>query len=91
MFQWPAIERRPTNSPLLGKRCDDVIQDIAPEVFQLLLQHIYTGSQPSEEQILKYGIGLIDASNRYELIRLKMHVEIILVRERMMTIENVSD
>lgn len=79
------------HSPLLGKRCGDVIQDIAPEVFQILLQHIYTGSQPSEEQILKYGKGLIDASNRYELIRLKMQVEGVLVKERMMTIENVSD
>ena len=79
------------HSQLLGNRCGDDIQDVNPEVFQLLLEHIYTGEQPTEERILEHGKGLIDASNRYELIRLKMYVESIIVKKRVMTIENVSD
>ena len=41
--------------------------------------------------ILKYCKDLIDLSNRFEVTRLKMIVENKMVRERIMTKENVSD
>ena len=79
------------HAPLLANHCDGVIDNISPEVFQLILEHVYCGRQPENEDIFKHGKELINASNRYELIELKMAVENVLVRERVMTKENVSD
>ena len=80
-----------THVPLLGNQCKDVIKNITPEVFQLLLEHIYSGNQPTDEMILEHGKALIDAANKYELIELKMIVESVLVRERIITKKNVAD
>ena len=40
---------------------------------------------------MKHGNELISASNKYELVELKMIVENTLVKERIMTKQNVSD
>ena len=80
-----------THAPLLGNHCGGGIKNITAEVFQLLLENIYSGNQPTDDMILKHGKALIDAANKYELIELKMMVENVLVRERIMTYENVSD
>ena len=77
------------NAELLANRCDSDIKDVIPPVFWLLLEHIYSGSYPTKEQIIEYGRQLIDAANKYELISLKMHVENVLVHERIMRKENV--
>ena len=79
------------HAPILANHCDESINDISPEVFLLLLGYIYSGREPIGEPILKHGKALIDAANRYELIELKMLVENVLVRERIMTRENVAD
>ena len=79
------------NAPLLTNHCDSDIQDIIPEVFLLLLEHIYSGCYPPIEHILEHGKEIIDAANKYELISLKIHVENTLVHERIMTKENVVD
>ena len=79
------------HAPILANHRDNTISDITPEIFQLLLEYIYSGNHPEKDQILEHGKALIDAANKYELIELKMHVENVLVRERVMTKENVSD
>ena len=79
------------HAPLLGNHCGGVIKNIKPQVFQLLLEFIYSGQQPTDDMILKHDEALIDAANKYELIELKMMVESVLVRERVMTDENVAD
>ena len=80
-----------TYAPLLANHCDSEIADVSPEIFQLLLEHIYAGNYREGEQVLRYGKELIDAANKYELVELKMHVENVLVRERIITKQNVSD
>ena len=79
------------NAPLLANHCDGNIIDATPEVFQLILEHIYSGRQPTSEKILEHDKELIDTSNKYELTQLKMSVENVLVRERIITNENVVD
>ena len=79
------------HAPLIGNHCSDVIKDIRSDVFQLLLEHIYSGRQPEDADMLKHGKALIEAANKYELVELKMCVENILVRERILNKVNVSD
>ena len=79
------------HAPILASHFDGIINDIKPEVFQLLLEHIYSGNKPTKEDVLEHGKGLIDAANRYELVELKMLVENMLVRERGLTVENVAE
>ena len=88
MIHKPIIK---AHAPILASHFDGTINDIKPEVFQLLLKHIYSGNRPEEEDILKHGKGLIDVANRYELVELKMCVENTLVRERILTTENVAE
>ena len=79
------------HTPILASYCDDTIIDMSAETFQILLEYIYVGRIPTEENILKHGNELISASNKYELVELKMIVENTLVKERIMTKQNVSD
>ena len=44
----------------------------SPEAFQLLLEHIYAGSFPSEEAAIKCGKELINSANKYDLVELKI-------------------
>jgi hypothetical protein len=85
------------NAPLLSEICDQescstvVIYGIAPNVFQHVLEHIYAGVVSQVEFTLDYGKELIDAANRYELVKMKMAVENILVNECIIDAENVSE
>eukprot|EP00956_Cyclotella_meneghiniana_P033527 scaffold96769_cov63-Cyclotella_meneghiniana.AAC.5 len=86
------------NAPVLANQLnqnaqnpDNVIEGILPEVFRLVLMFVYTEFCPSWEEINVHAKELIDAANRYELIELKVDVENVLVRERIMNRENVSD
>ena len=79
------------HAPILANHCGGSINNILPEVFQQLLEHIYSGRPLTEYHILKYGQELIDAANRYELVELKMSVENVLVRERIITTKNVCE
>jgi speckle-type POZ protein len=90
------------SSPILAKYCNRIdglgrkakaksIDDVSPEAFQMILENIYSGNYPTVEDAIKYGKELIDAANKYDLVELKMSVENILVQERVITKENVSD
>ena len=86
------------NAPILAnllnqidQNPDTVVEDTLPEVFHHILRFVYTGISPSRSDMKKFGEELIDAANRYELIELKVDVENVLVRERVMNKENVSD
>jgi speckle-type POZ protein len=67
------------------------IDDISPEVFQMILKHIYSGCYPAIKDAIKCGKELINGANKFELVELKMAVENILVRERVIKEENVSE
>ena len=88
MIHKPIIK---AHAPLLASHCGSSINAIKPEVFQLLLEHIYSGNKPTKEDVLEHGKGLIDAANKYELVGLKMFVENTLVSERVLTVENVAE
>ena len=87
-----------SNAPILAnhlpkstKKSSMVIRGIPAAVFKLMLEFIYTEQYPSDEKVLEHGKELIDAANKYELVDLKMAVEHVLVRVRILTTENVSD
>jgi hypothetical protein len=85
------------NAPILAAYCERnndgtvSIQETTPDVFRQVLENIYTGRLPTVVDVQKRVMELINASNKYELIDLKMAVENILVRERVMTKKNVAD
>ena len=79
------------NSPILANSINGTISSVHPNAFRLLLEYIYSGRVPTDKQIVKHGKDLIDITNRYEIIGLKMFVENGLVRQRIMTKENVAD
>jgi hypothetical protein len=51
----------------------------------MLLEHVYSGCLPLKESVIKHGKELINAANKYELVELKMAVENLLVKERILT------
>ena len=97
------------NAPILSDFLEQqgntgaVIEDIHPEVFHIILKHIYTGVLPEmkkthssnhpymSRKMFCYGKKLINAANRFELTDMKMAVENVLVGERILTRKNVSD
>eukprot|EP00956_Cyclotella_meneghiniana_P016812 scaffold26860_cov62-Cyclotella_meneghiniana.AAC.7 len=87
-----------SNAPILAnhlpkptKKSSMTIQGVREAVFQLMLAFVYAEQYPSDKEMLEHGKELIDAANKYELVDLKMAVEHVLVRERILTTENVSD
>jgi hypothetical protein len=68
-----------------------VISDMNPEVFRLILEHVYSAKTPKDDVILKWGKELLNAANKFELPAMKMHVENRLVQGRIMSKRNVSD
>jgi hypothetical protein len=74
------------NAPTLANLCDGqrhslVINKIHPENFELIMEYIYLGQIPAKDLIVSRGRKLIDAANRYELIKLKIAIENTPVRE----------
>ena len=86
------------NAPMLANHLDQeegknnvIIKDMSARVFKMILAFVYAEYSPTDEEVLENGKELIDAANRYELTDLKMLVEHVLVRERILTTKNVSD
>eukprot|EP00956_Cyclotella_meneghiniana_P006245 scaffold8150_cov69-Cyclotella_meneghiniana.AAC.6 len=77
--------------PKSKKKSSIVIEGISAPVFEMVLAYVYAEQRPSDEEVLEHGDELIDAANRYELVDLKVAVEHVLVRERILTTENVCD
>lgn len=86
-----------TNAPVLanhfgqGTHSNIIVEGISAAIFKSVLVYVYTEQLPSNDQIFKHGKELIDAANKYDLTNLKMAVEHVLVRERILTRENVCD
>ena len=86
------------SASLLADYCkQDAIKDMDPNVFQMILKHVYSEYLPDDNEVLANGkelitVGkdLIDAANRFELTELKDAVEQILVRERILDRRNAA-
>ena len=87
------------NAPILSNYCkQDAMDHIDPNVFQMILKHVYTGYSPIDNEvfmdgrdIVSVGKEFIDAANRFELSELKKSVERILIREGILDKSNVVD
>ena len=82
------------NAPLLSAHCKQtnyVVEDMDPKIFRMILQYVYSGYCPFTKDILAFGKELIDAANRFELAKLKLVIETVLVCERVLNKKNVCD
>ena len=85
------------NAPILANHLNQdqtsnvSIEGMSACVFGWVLAYVYAEQYPSDKTVLKFGKELIDAANKYELSHLKIIVEHILVRERILTTKNVCD
>ena len=95
------------NAPELYLLCEDAdttpipITGISADVFRIIVCYAYGGtfpkrepikaSSPEKEPILKLGLDIIEAADRYGMIELKILVETYLVAYRVMRKHNVAD
>ena len=66
------------------------INDVAPDVFRLMLSYMY-GGKVSEDNMLLHARGVLDAADKYGVIYLKLEAEASLVEGTTFTIENVME
>ena len=85
------------NAPVFAAYCkqshsNGIMADIIhPKVFRMILEYVYAGCHSRDSDIVAFGKELIDAANRFELVELKLDIEKVLVRERILDKENVAD
>lgn len=56
------------------------IKDTTPDVFRQILNFLYGGNAPGDTHLLKYGIQILNACDRYDVVGLKMAAEAAIVR-----------
>jgi len=56
------------------------IKDTKPDVFRHILDFLYGGNTPGDAHMLKYGIEILNACDRCDVVSLKMAAEAALVR-----------
>ena len=73
-----------------GKIATAAITDIKPDVFRHLLFYVYGGSVP-EKELKKHAKDIIDATDRYSIVNLKLKAEESYVKSTKITMANVMD
>ena len=66
------------------------INDISPDIFHHILYYVY-GGQVSEEDLKAHAKDIIDASDRYSIVNLKLEAEAVYVKATTITIDNAID
>jgi hypothetical protein len=66
------------------------INDVTPDVFRLMLSYIY-GGKVSENDMKSHAREIIDATDKYGVVSLKLESEANLVEGTTFTIENVME
>eukprot|EP00956_Cyclotella_meneghiniana_P010203 scaffold14075_cov72-Cyclotella_meneghiniana.AAC.1 len=74
-----------------NEHSNSIITDTTPQVFQHILEYVYSGYLPPKNAITKWGKELIDAANRYEIVTMKTAIEKALVQQCVISKENVAD
>jgi speckle-type POZ protein len=73
-----------------GKMTTVPISDVKPEVFRLLLWYVYGGSIPKDE-LQTNAKDIIDISDKYSIVNLKLEAEVAYVNSTTITVDNVMD
>jgi hypothetical protein len=88
------------NAPILSDFCKNcnrtseasvTIHGIAPMIFQLLLRFIYAGEMPDVGIIIAEGRSIIEAADKFELIKLKIATETQMVKNCVVDKTNAAD
>jgi hypothetical protein len=88
-----------TCAPMLAALCGSsengemaiaTITDVSPKIFRHLLCHVYGGSVPKDD-LKAHAKAIIDASNKYSIVNLKLEAEEAYVDSTEITIDNVMD
>ena len=66
------------------------IYDISPDIFHHILYYVY-GGQISEEDLKAHAKAIIDATDRYSIVNLKLEAEAVYVKATIITIDNAID
>jgi len=67
------------------------IKDTKPDVFKHLLNFLYGGDVPKEDYMVTCGIDIIDACDKFDVVGLKIATENALVRNRVITVDDVAE
>lgn len=83
------------NAPIFSDMCREstcvTLNGVCPVVFDILMHYIYAGELPAPNEIVQLGKELIECSNKFEVIGLKLAVETYLVQSRILNKHNVAD
>lgn len=83
------------NAPILADLCKEnalvTVSGVIPEAFDLLMRYIYCEEMPAPNEIVQLGKELIECSNKFEVVGLKLAVETHLVQSRVLNKNNVAD
>eukprot|EP00985_Skeletonema_marinoi_P012227 scaffold5861_cov127-Skeletonema_marinoi.AAC.9 len=73
-----------------GEMAIATITDVSPKIFRHLLFHVYGGIVP-KDALMAHAKDIIDASNKYSIVNLKLEAEEAYVDSTEITIDNVMD
>jgi len=66
------------------------ITDVSPDIFRHILFYVYGGSVP-EADLKARAKSIIDATDRYSIVNLKLEAEAVYVKETDITMDNAMD
>lgn len=67
------------------------MDDCNPDVFHCVVRYLYGGGLPSKKFILKHGMDVIDAANKFGITDLKLEIEALLVSSKVINLSNVIE
>ncbi|KAL7549518.1 hypothetical protein ACHAWF_012779 [Thalassiosira exigua] len=68
-----------------------LIKETSPEVFRAVIRYVYGGDIPDEDIILNMGKKLIVAADRFEVVNLKLAVEVAIARAWSFDLTSATD
>jgi hypothetical protein len=73
-----------------GKIATAIISGVKPDIFRHLLWYVYGGSVP-EEELKTHAKDILEATDKYSIVNLKLEAEAAYVESTAITAENVID
>ena len=89
------------NAPILGELCSKqgnngsvapiVLTNVSSHIFDILMRYTYAGELPDENELIRYSKEIIEASDKYVVVNLKMATETCLVQNGVLDESNVCE